>query len=45
MLRDLPDEEWDVKRANEQTIRERVIERLDDDRKQLNRITALLQAA
>lgn len=45
LLRGLPDEAWDAKTMNDTSIRERVRERLAEDRTQLRRISALLDAA
>lgn len=44
MLRDLPESEWDAPIEGGTSIRNRVTEMLDNDRRQLERITSLLQA-
>ena len=44
MLRDLPDPDWDEPIAEGTTIRARVVELLDNDRRQLDRISTQLQA-
>ena len=43
MLRDLPDAEWDGSVDGGKSIRARVIELLDNDRRQLASITSILQ--
>lgn len=43
MLRDLPDADWDGAVDGGKSIRARVVELLDNDRRQLDRITTLLQ--
>jgi len=43
MLRDLPDTEWDGEVDGGKSIRSRVLELLDNDRRQLDRISSLLQ--
>lgn len=44
MLRDLPDGEWDATIDGGKSIRTRVFELLDNDRRQLERITGLIGA-
>ena len=44
MLRDLPETDWDAPIEGGTSIRNRVSEMLENDRRQLERITSLLQA-
>jgi hypothetical protein len=44
MLRDLPESDWDAPVDDGKSIRTRVVELLDNDKRQIDRITALLQA-
>jgi hypothetical protein len=43
MLRDLPDADWDATVNGEKSIRTRVFELLDNDKRQLERISSLLR--
>lgn len=42
MLRDLPDSEWDALKEGDKPIRARVSELLDNDRRQMERISSLI---
>jgi hypothetical protein len=44
MLRDLPEAEWDASTDGGKSIRTRVFELLDNDKRQLERISTLLQS-
>ena len=44
MLRDISDSEWDAAKEGEKTIRARVVELLENDRRQLDRINSLIAA-
>jgi hypothetical protein len=43
MLRDLPETDWDAATDGGKSIRTRVVELLDNDKRQLDRISSLLQ--